>query len=321
MSYSSVAIAWKSSGRISAPRNSSISPNEDSRPGAVAAQLALLPDHAELDREPEHVGQVLERLGRLAALRRDAGEALDLRDVGVGEQVPVADHLVDDVRLRRIERPARMAQVLRRVEHAVAERAEEVLQRDEAGRGVEAEAGQGLQCGADLVELGDMVDRQGEPRLRLAEGATREPVVLRGELARDRRPDAVLGLGVLDPRDRVAGPPGERRGRDRVAAAPVVRIVRTGVVVGEVDPDSLGTVADRCVELCLLEHAEDYGARVRAGRQKDVSFRAMTTMERLGDLDRKILALSAAGRAPIVRGHRPRGRALDACRQAPGRPA
>ena len=202
------------------------------------------------------------------------------------------DHLVDDVRLGRVERAARMAQVLRRVEHAVGERAVELVERDEPGGGKELEAGERLQPRGDLVELGHVVGGQRERGLGLAERAAGEPLVLGRELAADGAPDLVLGLGVLHLRDRRARLPGERRGGDLVAAPAVLGVGGAGMVVGQVDLDAVGPVGHRCVELTLFEHPprSTRAARPRATRQC-VSFRTMTTMERLGELDRKILAL------------------------------
>ena len=183
------------------------------QPRAVAAQLALLVHHAELDREPEDVGEVLQRLGRLAAPGRLAGEPLDLGDLRVGEQVPVPDHLVDDVRLGRVERAARVAQVLRRVEDAVGERAVELVERHEPGRGVELEAGQRLQARGDLVELRHVVLGQRERRLRLAERADASRSCFGRELAADGAPDLVLGLRVRPPAG--SARPASRRARRR----------------------------------------------------------------------------------------------------------
>jgi hypothetical protein len=52
----------------------------------------------------------------------------------------VADDLVNDVRLGRVERLRRVADVLRGVEDAVGQRAVELAQRDEPGRRVISEA-------------------------------------------------------------------------------------------------------------------------------------------------------------------------------------
>ena len=69
----------------------------------------------------------------LEALGRGAGAAVQLAEGGRGEQVPVADDLVDDVRLGRVERQRRVAHVLGGVKRAIGERGVERAQVDEAG--------------------------------------------------------------------------------------------------------------------------------------------------------------------------------------------
>jgi hypothetical protein len=59
--------------------------------------------------------------------------------------------------------------------------------------------------------------------------------VLDVQLAADRAPDLVLGLGVLDGRRRLAGRPGQRGGGDVVAARLVDGVVEAGVILAEVD--------------------------------------------------------------------------------------
>ena len=81
----------------------------------------------------------------------------------------MADDLVDDVRLGRVERLGRVADVLRRVEDAVAERAVELAQLDQAGRRVVARSRSAARRPrGDLVELRDAVLGQRERRLGLA---------------------------------------------------------------------------------------------------------------------------------------------------------
>ena len=63
---------------------------------------------------------------------RRAGEAVQLAERRRGQQVAVADDLVDDVGLGRVQRHGRVAHVLGRVEAAVGERAIELLERHQS---------------------------------------------------------------------------------------------------------------------------------------------------------------------------------------------
>jgi hypothetical protein len=182
----------------------------------------------------------------------------------------VADHLVDEVGLGRVQRHRAVADVLRRVEDAVAERAEEVAQRDQAGGRVVGPAGQRRQAGAHLVELRDAVGRQLERGGGVAELAAGVLVVLGRQLARHDAPDLVLGVGVLDLRDRLAGLPGERPGGDVVAPLAIGRIAGTGVVGAELDGDrTVGVLRHRRVQLSFLEHSRGDVSRAEHGRNQD----------------------------------------------------
>ena len=256
---------------------------------------------------------------RRAAACGLAGEPLDLGDPRVGQQVPVPDHLVHDVGLGRVERRARVAQVLRRVEDAVGERAVELLQRHEPGRGVEREPGQALQAGGHLVELRHAILGQRQRGLRVAERAAGEPVVLRGELAADGAPDLVLGLGVLDARHRHPRAPGERGGGDLVAPPAVLRVVCAGVVVGQMDLDPVRALGHGCVELRLLEHGP--APYPRSGRDNKCVSAHHGNFVACGRPGSQASCAAAAGWSPIVRRSRARRRPLDARGQAPRRPA
>ena len=169
---------------------------------------------------------------------------------------------------------------------------------------------------------GHVVLGQGERGLGLAERAAREALVLGRQLAAHRAPDLVLGVRVGDARHRRARAPGERGRGDLVAAPPVLRVAGAGMVVGQVDLDAVGTLGDRCVELRLFEHPSGLRARGAARQpQECVSFRVMTTIERLDRPGSEDPCAAAARRSTIVRGHRPRDRPLDARGQAPRRPA
>ena len=123
----------------------------------------------------------------------------------------MADHLVDQVGLGRVEGCRGVADVLGRVELAVGEGAVELLHRDDPGRRHVVEAGQRLEPVGDLVELRDRVLGQAERLLRLEERPARVLGVLRRQLALDRSPHLVLLLGVADLGDPVPARPLERR--------------------------------------------------------------------------------------------------------------
>ena len=116
----------------------------------------------------------------------------------------MADHLVDQVGLRRVG-GARVADVLGRVEDAVGERAVELTERHKPGGGHVAEAGERLEPGADLLELRDVVPRQAERGVGVAEGAAGVALVLGPQLAADRAPDLLLVVGVVDRGRRLPG--------------------------------------------------------------------------------------------------------------------
>jgi hypothetical protein len=183
----------------------------------------------------------------------------------------VADDLVDDVRLGGVERLGRVADVLRGVEDAVGQRPVELEQRDEARGRVVLEAGQRPQPVGDLVELRHAVLRQAEGGLRLEVLTARVALVAAAQLAAHRPPDLVLGLEVLDPRDRRTGRPQRRRRGDLVATLAVRRIVEAGVLGPEMDDDAaVVLMGHRRVQLRFLEHLSPSDP---AGREKEVTTR------------------------------------------------
>ena len=182
------------------------------------------------------------------------------------------DDLVEDVRLRRVERLRRVPQVLGRVEHPVRERPVEHVERHEPGGRVEPEAAERTEARADLVELRHAVGGQREGFLALQVAADREPLVLRRELAAHGLPDRVLGVRVVHVRHGVAGLPRERRGGDLVPAAAVRVVVRAGVVVREVHGGLAVLVGgDGGVELSFVEHAIRSTPKARATHPPDGS--------------------------------------------------
>ena len=108
-------------------------------PGAVGLGPAALLDQPELHGEPEDPRQQPQAVVGLGAGHRLAHQPVDGGELGAGQLVGVADDLVDDVGLRRVQRLRRVAQVLGGVEDGVGEGAVEVPQRGQAGDGVVAE--------------------------------------------------------------------------------------------------------------------------------------------------------------------------------------
>jgi hypothetical protein len=189
----------------------------------------------------------------------------------VRQAVAVADDLVQDVRLGRVERQRVVPDVLRRVEDPVAERAVELAQRDEAGGRHVAEAGERRQELVDLVELGDPVLGQLQACLAGQVLGAGQVLVQGVQLAADHAPDVVLGLGVVDLGQRLAVLPRHRERRDAVAAPAVDRVGRPRMIVTEVDDGvTLRVRRHRRVELGFLEHRIPPGvsASGRAGRAR-----------------------------------------------------
>src|SRR5689334_13250514 len=141
------------------------------------------------------------------------------------------------------------------MEDAVGQRAVELAQRDEPGRAVVLEAGQRAQAVGHLAELRDVVLGQSQARLALEVLGAGVLLVLVVQLAADDAPDLVLGLGVVDVRDRLAGRPRHGRGGDLVATGAVIGVVEPRMVLAEVDLDlAVLVLRDRRVQLGLFEH-------------------------------------------------------------------
>jgi len=188
---------------------------------------------------------------------------VELGEGGCGEQVAVAEDLVDDVRLGGVEGHRRVPDVLGGVEDPLRERAVELAQWHEPGGGDVPEAGQRLQPLADEVEARQAVGRQVELLLPLEELADRELLVLRRELTADRAPDILLLIAVAHVRHGRARLPRERKRGDLVAALAVRGVVGAGVIAAQVDRDLAALGGYGRIELCLLEHVLECSTRER----------------------------------------------------------
>ena len=109
----------------------------------------------------------------------DAGQAVQLAERRRREQMPVADDLVDDVRLGCVQRDRGVANVLRRVKDAIGQRAVE-LHRARRGRRPARSAirSAGATRSADLVEIRDVVGGERHALQRLAVLGHRVALVL-----------------------------------------------------------------------------------------------------------------------------------------------
>src|SRR5262249_24340593 len=114
----------------------------EGRQQARAHDLAppRLEDDAELEGVPAGPDERVELVvGRDE--RRLPEQAVDARELAVGEERRVTDELVDDVRLGRVERQAVVPDVLRREEAPGGELAHEPTWRDQSGDRRQDEAG------------------------------------------------------------------------------------------------------------------------------------------------------------------------------------
>lgn len=92
--------------------------------------------HPELDGEPEDVGDELQGVLGLQALAGLSRGLRDRREAPSSPRLRVADDLVDDVGLRRVQRLARVAQVLGGVEGAAPEVGVELAEGNQPGAAV-----------------------------------------------------------------------------------------------------------------------------------------------------------------------------------------
>ena len=131
----------------------------------------------------------------------------------------------------------------------------ELAQRHQPGGRAVAPAGERVQPLGDLVQLRHVVGRQRQGGLGREELRVRVLLVLRRELGRDQAPDALLLVGVVDRRHRLAGPVRERGRGDLPAAGAVGGIREAGVVLPQVHLHlTVGVGRHGRVELSLLEH-------------------------------------------------------------------
>mmetsp|Transcript_72199 Transcript_72199/g.181985 ORF Transcript_72199/g.181985 Transcript_72199/m.181985 type:complete len:324 (-) Transcript_72199:274-1245(-) len=158
---------------------------------------------AKLHGKPIYVGQLHDGLvGR--AERGQADLLRELGEVGVREKRHVADELVADVGLRRVEGVAAVPDVLRAAEGAERQRVQEVPRRKEAAHRAEPEAGLVHQVVRDVAELRDLLRAVAGLGLQLGQDLVEllaRPLGVVGlQLLVDSVPDPDLLLRVLHPR-------------------------------------------------------------------------------------------------------------------------
>ena len=212
-------------------------PVRGQQPSPVATYLAALAQHTELQGEPEHLGDELQGLGGLHPPHGLPGDPVERGEPVVRETVAVAEHLVQHVGLRGVERDRVMPHVLGGVEDAVGQRAVEVQQRYEPGRRDVGEAGERAEEFVHLDQLRDPGLGKSEPLLALEVDGAGVPLVQSVQLGADHPPDLMLHVGVRGGRRWRTGLPGQGQGGQRVAPAPILRVHRAGMVVPQVNGD------------------------------------------------------------------------------------
>jgi len=196
---------------------------------AVRLQVAVLLDDSELEGEPEDPREHPQRFVGLDPANCSADELVQARGRGIGELIRVAEHLVHDVGLGRVERRRMVTDVLGRQEHVLVERAVELAQRRETGDGLVPKPGEGRESLRDITELRDVIARELERFDRVEECTGGMLAMFGRELATHGSPDLVLHVGVFDDRDRRVDDMPDRERCDRVAAGAVLRIGEAGM--------------------------------------------------------------------------------------------
>ena len=130
--------------------------------------------------------------GGIRTERRLSEEPRETNDLRGEEARGVADELVDDVGLRRVERHAVVPDVLRREEHAASERTEEASRGDQSPHGQHVDARALRELLVDCDELRDLAAVEVELGGRFPPLADAQPLVERGEVLPDAPPDRVL---------------------------------------------------------------------------------------------------------------------------------
>src|SRR3954447_11380111 len=153
----------------------------------------------------------------------------------MAERRRVPDELVDDVRLRRVERPAGVPDILSGEEDAAPEMAEKGAVGHQPRDGLHRKAGRPSEDPIDVGKLRDALAIERDERGALPVLAAYIALVQGSEVLPDGPPDPLLVLGVLDGRNGIALAILHRDPRDRVAPGAIRRVPEPGMLGIEVD--------------------------------------------------------------------------------------
>src|SRR5215208_1861902 len=164
--------------------------------GAVRPDLVVFAYHTELQREPKDLRDELQGFSGLNAPSCLPGHSIERCETIISQAITVADDLMDDVGLWRVERHRVMANVLRGVENAVGQGSVELKERYQAGRRHVLEAGKRPQHLVHLNELRDVVFRKAQSLLAFQVRGTGQALMQAVQFGADDAPDFLLGVGV-----------------------------------------------------------------------------------------------------------------------------
>src|SRR3954470_24101230 len=142
----------------------------------------------------------------------------------MAERRRVSDELVDDVRLRRVERPAGVANILSGEKDAAAEMAQKGAVGHQPRDWLHREARRAGEGPIDIRKVRDALAIERDERGALPVLAACIALVQGSEVLPDGPPDPLLALGVLDSRNGIALPILHRDPRDRVAPGAIRRV-------------------------------------------------------------------------------------------------
>src|SRR3954470_22675975 len=153
----------------------------------------------------------------------------------MAERRRVPDELVDDVRLRRVEGPAGMPNILSGEEDATSEMPEKGAVGHQPRDRLHREARRASEDPIDFGKLRDALAIERDERGALPVLAAHIALVQGSEVLPDGPPDPLLVLGVLDVRNGIALAILHRDPHDRVAPGTIRRVPEPGMIGIELD--------------------------------------------------------------------------------------